>query len=178
MHTGTLHTPHGDIQTPSFVPVGTQAAVKALTVEMMDELGAQAILSNAYHLYLQPGSEIVRQAGGLHKFMNWRKPMFTDSGGFQVLSLGSGYKKVVSMVAEQSVIAEKSTRKAFVDEDGVNFKSHRDGSIHRFTPEKSMTIQFDLGADICFAFDELTSLADPYEYQVEALDRTHSWADR
>lgn len=175
---GVIHTPHGDIHTPAFIPVGTSATVKALTVEMMRENNAQAILANAYHLYLQPGSKLVEKAGGLAKFMNWNGPTFTDSGGFQVLSLGSGYKKVVSMVSGEAMIAEKSTRHAFVDDNGVNFKSHRDGSMHRFTPEISMNIQHELGADICFSFDELTSLADPRKYQEEALQRTHAWAER
>ncbi len=178
MRTGVIHTPHGDIQTPAFIPVGTAATVKALLPEMMSEIGAQALLSNAYHLYLQPGHELVERAGGLGKFMNWPGPTFTDSGGFQVLSLGSGFKKVISMVSNEAVVAEKSTRHAFVDDDGVNFKSHRDGSMHRFTPEVSMRIQHALGADICFAFDELTSLADPRSYQEEALARTHRWAER
>ena len=178
MRTGVIHTPHGYIATPAFIPVGTAATVKALTVEMMRDNSAQAILSNAYHLYLQPGSELVERAGGLAKFMNWNGPTFTDSGGFQVLSLGSGYKKVVSMVSDEATVAIKSTRHAFVDDDGVNFKSHRDGSMHRFTPEVSMQIQHAIGADICFAFDELTSLADPRKYQEEALERTHQWAER
>lgn len=178
MRCGIIHTPHGDIQTPAFIPVGTAAAMKALTPEMMRENGAQAILSNAYHLYLQPGHALVERAGGLAKFMNWNGPTYTDSGGFQVLSLGSGYKKVVSMVSDESTIAEKSTRHAFVDDDGVNFKSHRDGSMHRFTPELSMQIQHAIGADICFAFDELTGLAEPQDYQREALGRTHAWAER
>lgn len=178
MRVGTIHTPHGNIQTPAFIPVGTSATVKALLPEMMNELGAQAILSNAYHLYLQPGQDIVDRAGGLGAFMNWHGPTFTDSGGFQVLSLGSGYKKVISMQSDETTVAVKSTRHAFVDDDGVNFKSHRDGSMHRFTPEISMQIQHKLGADICFAFDELTSLADPRHYQTEALERTHKWAVR
>ena len=175
---GRIHTPHGDIETPAFIPVGTAAAMKAISVESMREIHAQAILSNAYHLYLQPGPELVEKAGGLAKFMNWNGPTFTDSGGFQVLSLGSGYKKVISMQSDEATVAGKSTRHAFVDDDGVNFKSHRDGSMHRFTPEKSMQIQHALGADICFSFDELTSLADPRDYQEEALARTHAWADR
>ena len=178
MRTGVLHTPHGDILTPAFIPVGTAATVKALTMDMMKQAGAQAILSNAYHLYLQPGPDLVENAGGLGKFMNWSGPTFTDSGGFQVLSLGSGFKKVISLVSDEATVAAKSTRHAFVDEDGVNFKSHRDGSLHRFTPEFSMNIQHKLGADICFAFDELTSLADPRKYQEEALERTHRWALR
>lgn len=175
---GIIHTPHGDIQTPAFIPVGTKATVKAVTVEQLQAIHAQAVLANAFHLYLQPGQDLIHQAGGLGKFMNWDRPTFTDSGGFQVLSLGSGLKKVVSMDVITSSVAPKSTRYAFVDDDGVNFKSPLDGSMHRFTPEISMKIQHSIGADICFAFDELTSLADPYDYQVEALERTHAWADR
>ena len=175
---GIISTPHGDIETPAFIPVGTKAAMKALTVDMMHQVGAQAILANAYHLFIQPGPQLIDKAGGVGAFMNWSKPTFTDLGGFQVLSLGSGYKKVVSMVSEEASIAEKSTRHAFVDEDGVTFKSHRDGTLHRFTPEVSMQIQHSLGADICFAFDELTSLADTPEYHREALSRTHRWAHR
>lgn len=175
---GEISTPHGKILTPAFIPVGTQATVKAVPVEMLRDTGAQAVLANAYHLYLRPGENIVAAAGGLGRFMNWHGPTFTDSGGFQVLSLGSGYKKVISMEADKASNTPKSKRYAFIDDDGVNFKSHIDGSFHRFTPEKSMQIQHDLGADICFAFDELTSLADPYEYQIEALERTHRWAER
>jgi queuine tRNA-ribosyltransferase len=178
MRAGVIHTPHGDIETPAFIPVGTQATVKALTPEQIRSAGAQAVLANAFHLYLRPTPGIVKQAGGLSKFMNWNGPTFTDSGGFQVLSLGSGFKKVISMDADESVKTPKNERRAFVDDDGVNFKSHLDGSMHRFTPEVSMRIQHDLGADISFAFDELTSLAEPYDYQVEALERTHRWAER
>ena len=176
--TGVIHTPHGDIKTPAFIPVGTKATVKAMTPEQLKDVGAQACLVNAYHLYLRPGHELLEKAGGVGKFMNWNRPTFSDSGGFQVLSLGSGFKKTVSMDAATSTNAPKSTRHAFVDDDGVNFKSILDGSIHRFTPEVSMQIQNGIGADICFAFDELTSLAEPYEYQVEALGRTHRWAER
>lgn len=178
MRAGVIHTPHGDIQTPAFIPVGTQATIKAMTPEMIRDAGAQAVLANAFHLYLRPGSALVQEAGGLAKFMNWNGPTFTDSGGFQVLSLGSGFKKVISMDADASVNTPKNQRRAFVDDDGVNFKSHLDGSMHRFTPEVSMKIQHELGADISFAFDELTSLAEPYDYQVEALERTHKWAER
>lgn len=178
MRAGVITTPHGTINTPAFIPVGTQATIKALTPEMIHEAGAQAVLANAFHLYLRPGSPLVQKAGGLAKFMNWNGPTFTDSGGFQVLSLGSGFKKVISMDADESSNTPKNERRAFVDDDGVNFKSHLDGSMHRFTPEVSMRIQHELGADICFAFDELTSLAEPYDYQVEALGRTHVWADR
>lgn len=179
--TGVIKTPHGDIQTPAFIVVGTKASVKALTPEMVHDANAQAILANAYHLYLQPGTKIVEKAGGLGKFMNWPGPTFTDSGGFQILSLGSGYKKVLAMgveIDEDQAIAKSVDRRAFVDENGVNFFSHIDGQKHRFTPELSIQIQHALGADIIFAFDELTSLLDPYDYQVEALNRTEAWAER
>lgn len=175
---GVIHTPHGDILTPAFIPVGTQATLKSMTREMAVEAGSQAMLANAYHLYLRPSHETIEKAGGLGKFMSWDRPTFTDSGGFQILSLGSGYKKVISMDVETSVNAPRSTRRAFVDDDGANFKSHIDGSMHRFTPEVSMQVQHAIGADICFAFDELTSLADPYDYQIESLKRTHDWANR
>ncbi|RZK83470.1 MAG: tRNA-guanine transglycosylase [Rhodococcus sp. (in: high G+C Gram-positive bacteria)] len=155
--TGTIHTPHGDIATPSFVAVGTKATVKAVLPESMKELGAQSLLANAYHLYLQPGPDIVDEAGGLGTFMNWDGPTFTDSGGFQVMSLGVGFKKVLAMeavgVRSDDVIAKGKERLATVDDDGVTFKSHLDGSRHRFTPEVSMQIQHQLGADIMFAFD-------------------------
>ena len=176
--TGIIHTPHGNINTPAFIPVGTKATVKALTPEQLKETGAQAMLANAYHLYLQPGHDIIHKAGGLSAFSHWNGPTFTDSGGFQVLSLGSGFKKVISMDVATSSNTPRSSRRAFVDDDGVNFRSIIDGSLHRFTPEVSMEIQHGIGADICFAFDELTSLAEPYEYQVEALERTHRWAQR
>lgn len=178
---GVMHTPHGDIQTPAFVVVGTKANVKAMAPEMVQGVGAQAVLANAYHLYLQPGHELIAKAGYLGKFMNWSGPTFTDSGGFQVLSLGSGFKKVLAMstdVEAEIAIAKKGQRHAWVDEDGVKFKSHLDGSMHKFTPEFSMQVQAGIGADITFAFDELTSLIDPYSYQVEALRRTHAWAER
>ncbi|MBY6410755.1 tRNA guanosine(34) transglycosylase Tgt [Rhodococcus sp. BP-252] len=180
--TGTIHTPHGDIATPAFIAVGTKATVKAVLPEAMKELGAQAVLANAYHLYLQPGPDIVDEAGGLGKFMNWDGPTFTDSGGFQVMSLGVGFKKVISMdasrVESDDVIAEGKERLAHVDDDGVTFKSHLDGSRHRFTPEVSMQIQHQLGADIMFAFDELTTLMNTRGYQELSVDRTHEWAKR
>lgn len=180
--TGIIKTPHGEIETPAFIVVGTKAAVKAMVPEQVKAVGAQAVLANAYHLYLQPGPDIVKKAGGLGKFMNWPGPTFTDSGGFQVLSLGSGFKKVLAMdsaTEEDKVIAKTKTRHAFVDNDGVNFKSHLNGSMHRFTPEFSMQVQAALGADITFAFDELTALIDSYDYQVESLrQRTHPWAKR
>ncbi len=177
-----ITTPHGTISTPAFVPVGTKATVKAVLPEMMRELGAQALLANAYHLYLQPGSDIVDEAGGLGRFMNWDGPTFTDSGGFQVMSLGVGFKKVLAMeavgVQNDEVIAEGKQRLAVVDDDGVTFRSHLDGSSHRFTPEVSMGIQHRLGADIMFAFDELTTLLNTREYQEKSLRRTHEWALR
>lgn len=180
--TGTITTPHGTIQTPAFIVVGTQATVKAMTPEMVRRVRGQAVLANAYHLYLRPGHKLVEKAGGLGKFMNWDGPTFTDSGGFQVLSLGSGYKKVLPMqsgeVPLEETAAKPNERHAFVDDDGVTFKSHLDGSEHRFTPEHSMQVQHALGADIIFAFDELTSLLDSYDYQVESLERTHAWARR
>ncbi|MEJ7634355.1 tRNA guanosine(34) transglycosylase Tgt [Aeromicrobium sp.] len=179
---GTIVTPHGDIRTPAFIPVGTRATVKAVLPEAMADLGAQALLANAYHLYLQPGADIIDEAGGLGSFMNWPGPTFTDSGGFQVLSLGAGFKKTLSMTAHSvqadDVIAEGKDRLAIVDDDGVTFKSHLDGSKHRFTPEVSMQIQHQLGADIMFAFDELTTLMNTRGYQVESLARTQAWAER
>lgn len=175
--TGVIRTPHGKIKTPAFIVVGTKATVKAMTPEMVAEAHGQAVLANAYHLYLQPGHKIVEAAGGLGKFMNWRGPTFTDSGGFQVLSLGSGFKKVIDMKGEVP-LAEKSERLALIDDDGVTFYSHLDGKKLRFTPELSMQIQHAVGADIMFTFDELTSLLDPYDYQVSSLSRTQAWADR
>lgn len=175
---GVITTPHGKILTPAFIPVGTKATVKALTPEQVTSAGAQAVLANSYHLYLQPGPEIIQKAGGLGRFMNWPGPTFTDSGGFQVLSLGSGYKKVVSMDPTTSSAAPKALRMARVNEDGVDFQSVIDGSWHRFTPEKVMAIQHNIGADICFAFDELTSLADSRVYQIGSLQRTERWAKR
>ena len=180
--TGVIHTPHGDIHTPAFIPVATKATVKTLTPEQVRSTGAEAILSNAYHLYLQPGEDIVDEAGGLAEFENWHGPTYTDSGGFQVMSLGSGFRKVLAMdltnLTEADVRAAKKERKALVDEDGVDFKSVIDGSAHRFTPEKSMQIQHRLGADIMFAFDELTTLMNSRGYQEQALERTRLWALR
>lgn len=179
---GVINTPHGPIQTPAFIPVGTKATVKSVLPEAMKDLGAQALLANAYHLYLQPGPQIVDQAGGVGKFMNWPGPTFTDSGGFQVLSLGVGFKKVLAMesvtVRSDDVIADDKERLAHVDDDGVTFKSHLDGSIHRFTPEFSMQVQHELGADIMFAFDECTTLLNTREYQEKSLERTRLWALR
>ncbi|QLL24134.1 tRNA guanosine(34) transglycosylase Tgt [Actinobacteria bacterium IMCC25003] len=179
---GVITTPHGQVQTPAFIPVGTKANVKTVLPEAMEELGAQALLANAYHLYLQPGPSVLDEAGGLGAFMNWDKPTFTDSGGFQVLSLGVGFKKVLAMDAQtfrsDQVIAKNKERLAHVDDEGVTFKSHLDGSMHRFTSEVSMQIQHQLGADIMFAFDECTTLHNTRPYQELALSRTYDWAIR
>ena len=180
--TGLISTPHGLIATPAFIPVGTRATVKGVLPESMGEAGAQALLANAYHLYLQPGPDVLDEAGGLGAFMNWKGPTFTDSGGFQVLSLGVGFKKVIAMDTEtfrsDEVIADKKERLAHVDDDGVTFKSHLDGSMHRFTPEISMQVQHKLGADIIFAFDECTTLHNTRNYQERSLERTRLWAKR
>jgi queuine tRNA-ribosyltransferase len=178
---GIMRTPHGDIRTPAFIPVGTKATVKAVLPESLRALGAQAVLANAYHLYLQPGADIIDEAGGLAAFMGWGGPTFTDSGGFQVLSLGAGFKKVLAMDSgyrDDDVIAEGKERLARVDDDGVTFRSHLDGSEHRFTPEVSMRVQAAIGADIAFAFDELTTLNNTRSYQEIALERTRLWAER
>ncbi len=184
---GILETPHGVIHTPAFVSVGTKATVKALTPEQIISTGAEVVLANTYHLYLEPGEKRVKSFGGLHKFMNWSGPLMTDSGGFQVFSLGAAYGKELSkitkitnpsqMIAERSLDSE-TPRLATVGADGVSFRSHLDGSLHYITPEKSIEIQHDLGADIIFAFDECTSPKEDFRYQEEALDRTHRWAER
>jgi queuine tRNA-ribosyltransferase len=180
--TGQITTPHGVIKTPAFIPVGTKATLKSVLPESIKDFGAQAVLANAYHLYLQPGSDLIDEAGGVGKFMNWDGPTFTDSGGFQVLSLGVGFKKVIAMDEKtfqaDDVIADKKERLAHVDDDGVTFKSHLDGSLHRFTPEVSMQVQHQLGADIIFAFDECTTLHNTRKYQEKALERTRLWAKR
>ncbi len=179
---GVITTPHGTIRTPAFVAVGTKATVKAVLPEGVAALGAQAVLANAYHLYLQPGADVIDAAGGLGCFMNWPGPTFTDSGGFQVMSLGVGFKKMLAMnidgLEDDDVIAEGKTRLAQVDEDGVTFTSHLDGSQHRFTPEISMQIQHQLGADVIFAFDECTTLLNSRNYQEKSVARTHRWAAR
>jgi len=185
---GLINTPHGDIKTPAFVTVGTLAAVKGLSPEDLIALDAQVVLGNTYHLYLQPGEDVVFEAGGIGKFMNWQGPTMTDSGGFQVFSLGFAYKKGVSKVAKEAPteaelegedegLSEHSSL-AKIDDDGVTFKSHLDGSTHRFTPESSIAIQEKLGADMIFVFDECTSPLAQREYMLKALDRTHKWAKR
>lgn len=188
--TGVIETPHGSIETPAFVTVGTKATVKSLTPEMVKSLGSQVVLANTYHLYLEPGDEIVARGGGFAKFMNWHGPTMTDSGGFQVFSLGAAFGTSVSKIAQVGSSADivPSTRTkdsvsphekmAHIDDDGVTFKSYLDGSQHRFTPERSMEIQWNLGADMIFAFDECTSPHASLDYQKEAMARTHAWAER
>ena len=155
---GVVHTPHGDIQTPVFMPVGTQATVKSLTPEeLKEEVKAEIILSNTYHLYLRPGNKLVKEAGGLHNFMKWDRAILTDSGGFQVFSLGDLRQ---------------------ITEEGVTFKSHLDGSKHFLSPESVMEIENDLGADIMMAFDECCPYPSTYEYTKQSMERTSRWAAR
>lgn len=192
---GVIHTKHGDIHTPSFTVVGTKATVKSLKPEDMERyVGNEAVLANTYHLYLQPGPELIKRAGGLNSFMHWNGPTITDSGGFQVFSLGAAFGKGVSKFAKSDIepieeparqlnvyskeLAEKHGKLCTIDEEGVTFTSHLDGSLHRFTPERSIEIQHAIGADIMFAFDECTSPTADKTYQKEALDRTHRWAKR
>ena len=154
---GVIHTPHGDIQTPVFMPVGTRATVKSMTPEELKEIEAQIILSNTYHLYLRPGHNLIKEAGGLHNFMKWDRPILTDCGGFQVFSL-----------------SDLRT----ISEEGVEFKSHLDGSKHLFTPEKVMEIEEALGADIIMSFDECCPYPSTYEYTKQSMERTTRWAKR
>jgi len=154
---GKFHTPHGTFDTPIFMPVGTQATVKAITPRDLEEMEAQIILANTYHLYLRPGHELVKEAGGLHKFMNWNGPILTDSGGFQVFSL-----------------AELRN----IKEEGVTFKSHLDGSTHFLSPEKAISIENSLGADIIMAFDECIPYPATYEYTDKSVERTTRWLER
>ncbi|MFR0558426.1 tRNA guanosine(34) transglycosylase Tgt [Pseudoscardovia radai] len=180
--TGVIHTPHGDINTPAFVPVATQATMKGVLPEQMRELGAQCLLANAFHLFERPGEDVLDEAGGLARFMNWDGPTYTDSGGFQVLSLGAGFKKTLAMdvqgMKSDDVIAKGKERLAFVDEDGVTFKSPLNGAKKRFSAEISMGIQHKIGADIMFAFDELTTLMNTRKYQEKSVERTFRWAKR
>ncbi len=192
--TGKITTDHGVIETPAFMPVGTQATVKTLDQRDLLDIDAQIILGNTYHLHLRPGEDLISQAGGLHKFMNWNRPILTDSGGFQVFSLGL-QKQMSSRVTKSDVaipqnsenleIASTSSRKdtkqgglTKIDEDGVTFQSHIDGSSHRFNAEIAIEIQHKLGADIIMSFDECTPDTAPVEYIEEAMERTHRWAKR
>ncbi len=210
---GQIVTAHGVIETPAFVPVATQAAFKGVPPEAAKAAGTQVIFANTFHLHLSPGEAVVKAAGGVHKFMNWSGPIMTDSGGFQVFSLGAAYGQGVSKVAtskpeadfrrfthllmgsdaDENLLPASSLGRAGdaeknypsgsgslvkIDDDGVDFRSPRDGSLHRLTPESSIKIQHDLGADIILSFDECTTPQAPYEYQVEALRRTDVWAKR
>lgn len=190
---GVIHTPHGDIKTPAFIVVGTKGTIKSLKPEDITQyVKAQAVLANTYHLYLQPGHEIIRDAGGLRAFSHLDFPTMTDSGGFQVFSLGvafeegsltkftsdDGSKQTEGINVYSEELAKSHGKLCTIDEDGVTFTSHIDGSMHRFTAERSIDIQHALGADIIVAFDECTSPAAPYEYQNEAMERTHRWAKR
>lgn len=191
---GIIHTPHGDIETPAFVTVGTKGTIKGITPEeMRDYVGNQVALANTYHLFLQPGDDVIKEAGGLHKFSNWNLPTITDSGGFQVFSLGAAFGKGVTKFAKGEVsekaeksglnvyskkLAEDHGKLCIIDEEGVTFTSHLDGSMHRFTAERSIDIQHNIGADIIIAFDECTSPTADYEYQKEGMERTHRWAKR
>jgi len=187
---GILHTAHGDIETPNFMPVATQASVKALTSDDLVASGVQLIIANTYHLALRPGAERIAELGGLHAWMNWQRPLMTDSGGFQVFSLGAAIRDGVGKIAD--IFPDEDTRPSArrtrassqgaplcrIDDDGVTFRSHLDGAIMRLDPERSMQIQHHLGADFVVAFDECTSPLDSYEYTRLALTRTHRWAER
>lgn len=180
---GIIETPHGNIQTPAFIVGGTKATVKALTPAQVQGTGGQAVLANTYHLMLQPGAEIIREAGGIGKFMHWEGPTFTDSGGFQVFSLGMAYKKGIeatshSRKGESSQAVHSHGQLAKVTDQGTTFRSHLDGSTHTMTPESSMELQHAIGSDIHMSFDELTSPLAGREYIKKAMDRTHVWAER
>jgi queuine tRNA-ribosyltransferase len=198
---GTIHTPHGDICTPAFVGVATKATLKGIVQDRFGDLGIQAIIANTYHLFLSPGESVIEKAGGIHAFMNFDGPIMTDSGGFQVFSLGEGFGLKISKLGnlgrsehgsdlgkkdEESTspvfydeeLATSHGKLAVVDNDGVTFTSHLDGTLHRFTPERSIEIQHKIGADIIYAFDECTSPMAEYDYQREAMNRTHEWARR
>ena len=193
---GILHTAHGDIETPAFMAVATQASVKALTPDDLERVGLQLLIANTYHLALRPGSDKIAELGGLHAFMNWQHPLMTDSGGFQVFSLGAairdGVGKIADIFPEEDADTErhsespdhpviqspKGTPLCKIDDDGVTFRSHLDGALMRLDPERSVQIQHQLGADFVVAFDECTSPLDSYEYTRTALARTHRWAER
>ncbi len=181
--TGVINTPHGEIQTPAFIVGGTMATVKTLMPEQVSSLGGRSILVNAYHLMLRPGSDVIKSAGGINNFMNWDKPTFSDSGGFQVFSLGMAYKKGIdatshSTKGNSSHAIHSKSQLAKVTDKGVFFRSHLDGSKLFMTPERSMEVQHEIGADIHMCFDELTSPLADKEYIKKAMDRTHKWAER
>ncbi len=200
--TGIIHTDHGDIETPIFMPVGTQATVKTLDKQDLESVNAQIILGNTYHLHLRPGEDLIATQGGLHKFMNWDRPILTDSGGFQVFSLGAQKEskqrnseiakqrnkekiklknnKTKKQSTENEVVLEQQRNEQLVkiDEEGVTFRSYIDGSKHRFTPESAIDIQHKIGADIIMAFDECTPDDADIPYAISAMERTHRWAAR
>ena len=202
---GILRTAHGDIETPAFVAVATQASVKAVTPDDLERIGLQLLIANTYHLTLRPGAEQIAELGGLHAFMNWQHPLMTDSGGFQVFSLGAairdGVGKIADIFPDEDTAEKQRSRGARenvssaplpsrtpardsgtplcqIDDDGVTFRSHLDGALMRLDPERSLQIQHQLGADIVVAFDECTSPLDSYDYTRTALARTHRWAER
>ena len=188
---GVIRTPHGSFQTPAFVAVGTKGTVKAVLPKDLKEAGVEVALGNTYHLFLQPGEDIVAEAGGLHAFMGWDGPLFTDSGGFQVFSLGVGFDKkskfltpdVGHTMSHIPAVYDEDVRSqhgklAIVDDEGVSFTSHLDGTLYRFTPERSVEIQHKLGADIFFAFDDFVPPDAPREEHITSMRRTHAWAER
>jgi len=176
--TGIIHTDHGDIETPIFMPVGTQASVKSLDSLDLQNLNAQIILANNYHLHLRPGEDLIAELGGIHKFMNWDKPILTDSGGFQVFSLGQQRESPLLVGEGRVRSGDNQSRLVKIDEDGVTFTSHIDGSTHRFTPESAIETQHKIGADIIMAFDECTPDSADFDYAKKAMERTHRWAER
>jgi tRNA-guanine transglycosylase len=182
--TGTIETAHGTIETPAFFPVGTQATVKTLTPDELIEVGAQGILANTYHLFLRPGADLIERLGGLHRFMAWPRPIMTDSGGYQAFSLGlaleHGVGKIAKMFPGTAEAPHQPIKKrlARIDENGVEFRSHLDGSRHLLTPEISIRVQRQLGSDLVLAFDECTSPLSDYRYTRLAMERTHRWAVR
>lgn len=172
---GVLHTLHGDLETPALMIVGTKATVKGITPAQLEEMGVSVVLANTYHLYLSPGADLIRSAGGLHGFMNWQKPIFTDSGGFQIFSMGHG-TVADEIKGRNSMNRQKTLLK--LTEDGAHFKSYLDGSIHLFTPEKSIQIQYDLGADMIAVLDECTPFHVTKRYTELSMEMTHRWLDR
>lgn len=182
---GRLHTPHGTIETPAFIAVGTQATVKAVTPDDLRAAGVQALFGNTYHLYLRPGADVIAEMGGLHRFMAWDGPILSDSGGFQVFSLGAAIEHGVGKIA--SIFPDETRGRpggaggeslVRLDDDGVTFRSHLDGSTHRFTPESVIDMQRKLGADITLVLDECTSPLHDRAYTEAAMQRTHRWAER
>src|SRR3989338_4233132 len=180
--TGIIKTPHGNIQTPYLIPVATAAIVRGLDQKDMESLGAEVLLANTYYLNLRPGEKIIKRLGGLHKFMNWQKPLFTDSGGFQAFTLGYGMEHNINKIGsffpgnKTTKKEDMQEKKATINDDGITFKAHDSGKLIHLNPEKSIKIQQDLGADIILALDECTSPLSDYEYTKSSMERTHKWA--